>query len=163
MPGSELIISDDEDRRFPMESRFGRNHDQLTFIKRLRGGRLRHLKHKLQHPQVLLPRSHSGSRSRENSIPGTPVLDNGSASPSPLPQAASPESQSRRQTLSNSAFSPAAATTGVVAGSIAGWSLIERAPQETESIYSVSVIVGFWLDKTFLPTDMHHYLLLLHV
>jgi hypothetical protein len=29
--------------------------DQLAFMKRLRGGRLRHIRHKLQHPQEFLP------------------------------------------------------------------------------------------------------------
>ena len=43
---------------------------------------------------------------------------------------------------------------GAVAGSMAGWPPIERAPQETESIYSVSVTVDLWLDKTF-STDQY--------
>lgn len=127
----ELLISD-EDRHFQWNPALEEIRDQLKFIKTLRGGRLRHLKHKLQHPQELLPRSRSGSRSRENSIPGTPVAENGSASPQ-LP--ATPESRShkRNRSRSNSAFGPAAAMAGVVAGSIAGWSPIEQ-PKEPESI-----------------------------
>ncbi|KAH8425952.1 putative P-type calcium ATPase [Aspergillus melleus] len=126
----ELLVSD-EDRRFEWNPALEEIRDQLRFLKTVRGGRLRHIKHKLQHPQELLPRSRSGSRSRENSIPGTP---NGEGSITPPPPA-SPDSRSRRRTRSrsNSAFGPAAAMAGVVAGSIAGWSPVERAPSDGES------------------------------
>ncbi|KAL4894006.1 hypothetical protein BDV59DRAFT_176633 [Aspergillus ambiguus] len=121
----KLLVSD-EDRRYEWNPALEEIRDQLKFIKTVRGGRLRHLKHKLQHPEELLPRSRSNSRSRDDSIPGTPVGE-GSVSP---PQPATPESRSRRRTRSrsNSAFGPAAAMAGVVAGSIAGWSPIERPP-----------------------------------
>ncbi|KAF7589607.1 ATPase, Ca transporting, plasma membrane [Aspergillus hancockii] len=127
----ELFVSDED--RFEWNPALTEIRDQLTFLKRVRGGRLRHLKHKLQHPQDLLPRSRSGSRSsrsRENSIPGTPVNEP-SSSPSQPP---TPESRSRRRTRSrsNSAFGPAAAMAGIVAGSIAGWSPVERVPSEGE-------------------------------
>ncbi|GIK02855.1 hypothetical protein Aspvir_006917 [Aspergillus viridinutans] len=129
--GPELVVSD-EDRRFEWNPALEEIRDQLTFLHTVRGGRLRNLKHKLQHPQDLLPRSRSGSRSREDSIPSTPVGENGGSSPQP----ATPESRSRKRTRSrsNSAFGPAAAMAGVVAGSIAGWSPIERAPGENGSV-----------------------------
>ncbi|KAL4755063.1 hypothetical protein BDW72DRAFT_164989 [Aspergillus terricola var. indicus] len=128
--GPELIVSD-EDRRFEWNPALEEIRDQLKFFKSLRGGRLRKVAHKLQHPQELLPRSRSGSRSRENSAPGTPVGDSSEGTP---PFSASPDSRSRRRTRSrsNSAFGPAAAMAGVVAGSIAGWSPIER-PGEGEA------------------------------
>ncbi|KAE8355570.1 hypothetical protein BDV28DRAFT_128708 [Aspergillus coremiiformis] len=120
-----LLVSDED--RFEWNPALTEIRDQLTFLKRVRGGRLRHLKHKLQHPEEFLPRSRSGSRSsrsRENSIPGTPVNEH-SSTPSQPP---TPESRSRKRTRSrsNSAFGPAAAMAGVVAGSIGGWSPIER-------------------------------------
>lgn len=128
--GPELVVSDEEQRRFEWNPALEEIRDQLQFIKRVRGGRLRHIKHKLQHPQEFLPRSRSGSRSRESSIPPTPNGNgNGeSGERSPTPQPPTPESRSRRNTRSrsNSAFGPAAAMAGVVAGSIAGWSPIER-------------------------------------
>lgn len=129
--GPELVVSD-EDRRFEWNPALEEIRDQLTFLHTVRGGRLRNLKHKLQHPQELLPRSRSGSRSREDSIPSTPVGENGGTSPQP----ATPESRSRKRTRSrsNSAFGPAAAMAGVVAGSIAGWSPIERTPGENDSV-----------------------------
>ncbi|KAJ5135625.1 ATPase P-type K/Mg/Cd/Cu/Zn/Na/Ca/Na/H-transporter [Penicillium bovifimosum] len=123
--GPELVISD-EDRNYEWNPALEEIRDQLAFIKRLRGGRLRNIRHKLQHPQEFLPRSRSGSRSRDSSSsPPTPVPENDTGSSSPQP---SPESRSRRSTRSrsNSTFGPAAAMAGVVAGSIAGWSPIER-------------------------------------
>ena len=135
--GPELWISDeaDGDKRFQWNPALEEIRDQLTFIKRLRGGRLGNLKHKIQHPEELLPSfpgSRSGSRSRENSIPSTPIPEDDSGSPQP----ATPESRIRQRTRSrsNSAFGPAAAMAGVIAGSIGGWSPIERPPEETESI-----------------------------
>ncbi|KAL6239881.1 hypothetical protein BDW75DRAFT_197631 [Aspergillus navahoensis] len=128
--GPELIVSD-EDRRFEWNPALEEIRDQLKFFKSLRGGRLRKVAHKLQHPQEFLPRSRSGSRSRENSAPGTPVGDSSEGTP---PFSASPDSRSRKRTRSrsSSAFGPAAAMAGVVAGSIAGWSPIER-PGEGEA------------------------------
>ncbi|KAL2818992.1 hypothetical protein BDW59DRAFT_126122 [Aspergillus cavernicola] len=122
--GPELIVSD-EDRRFEWNPALEEIRDQLKIFKSLRGGRLRNLKHKLQHPQEFLPRSRSGSRSRENSVPGTPVGDSSDGSP-PFPATPDSRSRKRARSRSNSAFGPAAAMAGVVAGSIAGWSPIER-------------------------------------
>jgi len=129
--GPELVISD-EDRNYEWNPALEEIRDQLAFIKRVRGGRLRNIRHKLQHPQELLPRSRSGSRSRDSSSPPTPNGDN----ESPTPQPATPESRSRRNTRSrsNSTFGPAAAMAGIVAGSIAGWSPIERGHGEADSI-----------------------------
>ncbi|KAL2812442.1 hypothetical protein BDW59DRAFT_167821 [Aspergillus cavernicola] len=122
--GPELIVSD-EDRRLEWNPALEEIRDQLKIFKSLRGGRLRNLKHKLQHPQEFLPRPRSGSRSRENSVPGTPVGDSSDGSP-PFPATPDSRSRKRARSRSNSAFGPAAAMAGVVAGSIAGWSPIER-------------------------------------
>ncbi|KAJ5816032.1 ATPase P-type K/Mg/Cd/Cu/Zn/Na/Ca/Na/H-transporter [Penicillium robsamsonii] len=131
--GPELVISD-EDRNYEWNPALEEIRDQLAFIKRVRGGRLHHIRHKLQHPQELLPRSRSGSRSRDSSSPPTPNGDNDNGSPTPQPP--TPESRSRRNTRSRSSstFGPAAAMAGVVAGSIAGWSPIERNHNEADSI-----------------------------
>ena len=131
--GPELVISD-EDRNYEWNPALEEIRDQLAFIKSVRGGRLRHIRHKLQHPQELLPRSRSGSRSRDSSAPPTPNGDNDNDNGSPTPQPATPESRSRRNTRSRSSstFGPAAAMAGIVAGSIAGWSPIERPQNEPE-------------------------------
>jgi Ca2+-transporting ATPase len=129
----ELVVSDEDRPRFEWNPALEEIRDQLSFFKQLRGGRLKNLAHKLQHPEEFLPRSRSGSRSRENSVPGTPVGGDSTDGSPPLP--ATPESRSRKRTRSrsNSIFSPAAAMAGVVAGSIAGWSPIER-PAEGEPL-----------------------------
>lgn len=130
--GPELLVSD-EDRRFEWNPALEEIKDQLTFLKTVRGGRLKQLRHKLQHPQELLPRSRSGSRSRESSAPATPVMEgaeNGRLSPQP----ATPDSRSKKpRSRSNSAFGPATAMAGIVAGSIAGWSPIERSDEDMNS------------------------------
>lgn len=127
--GPELVVSD-ENRHYEWNPALEEIRDQLAFIKTVRGGRLRHIRHKLQHPQEFLPRSRSGSRSRDSSVPPTPNPESGS----PPPQDVTPESRSRRNTRSrsNSTFGPAAAMAGIVAGSIAGWSPIERGHDDPE-------------------------------
>ena len=97
--------------------------DELSFLKKIRGGRLMHIKYKLPRPVICLPRSRSASRSRDNSIPSTPVGDSDGASPSPAPDQ---RPQRRARSRSNSAFGPAAAMAGVIAGSIGGLSPIDR-------------------------------------
>ncbi|CDM28491.1 hypothetical protein DTO013E5_1052 [Penicillium roqueforti] len=133
--GPALVISD-EDRNYEWNPALEEIRDQLAFLKRVRGGRLRHLRHKLQHPQEFLPRSRSGSRSRDSSTPPTPNGDNDHENDNGSPQPTTPESRSRRNTRSrsNSTFGPAAAMAGIVAGSIAGWSPIERGHDEPEQV-----------------------------
>ncbi|KAL2006115.1 hypothetical protein VTN00DRAFT_9769 [Thermoascus crustaceus] len=130
-PSPQVLVSD-EDRRFEWNPALEEIRDQLTFLKTVRGGRLRNLKHKLQHPETLLPRSRSGSRSRDSDAPPSPGGENGSSTSPP----ATPESRSRNRTRSrsNSAFGPAAAMAGIVAGSVAGWSPIERRDGDADSI-----------------------------
>ncbi|KAE8145805.1 hypothetical protein BDV25DRAFT_133460 [Aspergillus avenaceus] len=133
--GPELLVSDENNRiKFP--DALEAIKDDLKFLRTVRGGRLAHLKYKLQHPQELLPtrsRSGSRSRSRENSVSGTPpptVNEPNGDTPHPPP---TPERSRRRtRSRSNSAFGPAAALAGVVAGSIAGWSPIERSPVDSD-------------------------------
>lgn len=96
--------------------------DELAFIKRVRGGRLSNLKFKVQHPRELFSRSRSSY-----SLPGTPnngVNNEHDGSPAPP----TPDSRSRRRgrSRSNSAFGPATVMAGIVAGSVAGWSPIDR-------------------------------------
>ncbi|KAJ6109515.1 ATPase P-type K/Mg/Cd/Cu/Zn/Na/Ca/Na/H-transporter [Penicillium sp. IBT 16267x] len=143
--GPELVVSD-EDRRYEWNPALEEIRDQLAFIKTVRGGRLSHIRHKLQHPQEFLPRSRSGSRSRDSSVPPTPTGDD-NGSPPPLP--ATPESRSRRNTgsRSNSTFGPAAAMAGIVAGSIAGWSPIERGHDDADSMRFPTLGANGGLDR----------------
>ncbi|KAF2838811.1 calcium-translocating P-type ATPase [Patellaria atrata CBS 101060] len=108
--------------------------EELAFIKKIRGGRLSSLKFKVQHPiETLLPRSRSGSRSRSSQdLPQTPPGDRSDNENGQFPAPPTPDSRRsrRNRSRSNSAFGPAAAMAGIVAGSIAGWSPIQRGEGE---------------------------------
>ncbi|CAI6273385.1 unnamed protein product [Periconia digitata] len=97
--------------------------DELAFIKRFRGGRLSNLKWQVQHPREIFSRSRSS-----HSLPRTP--NNGPAETEGSPAPPTPDSRSRRRgrSRSNSAFGPATVMAGIVAGSVAGWSPIDRNP-----------------------------------
>ncbi len=137
------VVVTDEDHRYEWNPAIEGIRDELSFLKKIRGGRLNAIKFKIKHRRdTLIPmgRSRSGSRSRSSSVPQTPTdtaaHDFGVNAPPPAHLANTPNSQTRRRTRSrsNSAFGPAAAMAGVVAGSIAGWSPIDRAnaPGEPE-------------------------------
>lgn len=124
--GSELGISG-EGRHYAWDPALEEIRDQLAFMKKVRGGRVRHVKQKLQHHQDLLPQSHGNSLSRDSSALPTAVGDNseGSSSNSEL---AFPQARS------SPAFCPAAAIAGVVAGSVTGWAPIEWPDGDSASI-----------------------------
>ncbi|KKZ68561.1 Ca2+-transporting ATPase [[Emmonsia] crescens] len=129
--GPQVLISDED--RFEWNPALQEVKDQLAFLKTVRGGRLHHLKHKLRHPENLIPRSRSGSRSRDSSIPQTPV--DGAQDTISSPPPGTPESRSRNgRSRSNSNLRPAAVMAGVIAGSIGGWSPVGRAPGEADSL-----------------------------
>lgn len=148
-PSAPQVLVSDEDRRYEWNPAIEEIRDHLTFLKKVRGGRLRNLKYRLQHPQTLLPRSRSGSRSAvDNSLPQTPTGEGeggaaggaGGAPPSPGHQHPPPSPESRSRTggggrsRSNSVFGPAAAMAGIVAGSVGGWSPVDRGPGESDSL-----------------------------
>lgn len=117
--------------------------EELSFLKKLRGGRLNVLVYKLQHPrETLLPRSRSASRA--SSIPPTPVGEpdgneyDGTALAPPTPDSRRSTSRRFGRSRSNSAFAPAAAMAGIIAGSVAGWSPIGRREEETSTGFSES-------------------------
>jgi Ca2+-transporting ATPase len=115
----QVIVSDEE---YQWNQGLLEIRDELAFIKKLRGGRVSSLKFKLQHPKEIFTRSRSSY-----SLPGTPnngADNNADGSPAP----ATPDSRSRRRnrSRSNSAFGPATVMAGIVAGSVAGWSPIDR-------------------------------------
>jgi Ca2+-transporting ATPase len=123
-----LVVSDEE-RQFQWNPALEEIREELALLKLLRGGRLNILKYKLHHPREFLPRSRSGSRSPNRSMPQTPVnepaTELGSPGP-PTPGSQRSLTRRRSRSRSNSAFGPAAAMAGIVAGSIGGWSHMER-------------------------------------
>ena len=130
--GPEVFISDEE-RQYQWNPALEEIKEELAFLKKLRGGRLNVLKYKLQHPRDLLQRSRSGSRSRTSSLPRTPTEDRaselGNGSP-PTPDSRRSITRKRGRSRSNSAFGPATAMAGIIAGSIAGWTAIDRRDEE---------------------------------
>jgi Ca2+-transporting ATPase len=135
--GPSFFLEDDEDRVQQWNPAIEEIREELTFLKKIRGGRMAELAYKLQHPRdTFIPRSRSPSRSRSDTqLPQTPegdqaVSDTLTTSPS------SPEKARRRnRSASNSVFGPAAAMAGIVAGSIGGgWSPVERRAEEQETV-----------------------------
>ncbi|KAF2651479.1 calcium-translocating P-type ATPase [Lophiostoma macrostomum CBS 122681] len=123
----QVVVSDEE---FQWSQGLLEIREELAFIKKVRGGRLSHLKFKVQHPREIFSRSRSSQ-----SLPGTP--NNGAnhdAEGSPAPP--TPDSRSRRRgrSRSNSAFGPATVMAGIVAGSVAGWSPIDRPGGDNDSL-----------------------------
>ena len=138
----ELRISDTE-RQYEWNPALVEIREELSFLKKLRGGRLNVLVYKLQHPrETLLPRSRSASRA-SSPVP-TPVGERegseyggGGAAP-PTPDSRLSTSRRFGRSRSNSAFGPAAAMAGIVAGSVAGWSPIGRREGDTRDAFSES-------------------------
>ena len=134
------VLVSDEERQFEWNPGLEKIRDELTFMKKLRGGRLTMLRYKLQHPDLLISRSrsnssHSRSLSRTNSLPNTPsgeptTNDSASQQPPPTPDSRKSTTRNRGRSRSNSTFGPAAAMAGVVAGSVAGWSPIGKKDED---------------------------------
>jgi P-type Ca2+ transporter type 2C len=112
IPPTHAHNQEPRDERFEWNEALENVREQLTFLKKIRGGRLSALKFTLQSPRELLL---SSSR---NSIPGTPNSQANGDLGSPHHKWA--------RSRSNSALGPAAVMAGVIAGSIAGWSPVPR-------------------------------------
>lgn len=140
-PSPKLIVEDDDDQIQQWNPALEEIRDELTFLKKVRGGRMSELAYKLQHPrQTFLPRSRSPSRSREEprlELPQTPTGQEAAVVELVEGSPKTPEKNRRRaRSSSNSVFGPAAAMAGIIAGSVAGgWSPRERGPEEMESIH----------------------------
>jgi Ca2+-transporting ATPase len=111
--------------------------EELAWLRKYKGGRLRSLKFAVAHPKELLLGSRSPSRSRASSeAPGTPHMDDAASQISHSPAPPTPESRRRRnrsRSGSNVAFA-GAAMAGIIAGSIGGWSPIERGRDDASQI-----------------------------
>ena len=139
-----LVISDEE--RQPEWNPYEEIREQLTFMKKIRGGRVNMLRHRLYPVETLLPRS----RSRTNSLPSTPNNEQSDTGSMQLPR--TPDSRTSMQrkpprSRSNSGFSPAAAmmASGIVAGSVAGWSPVGR--RSDEGVRSTSNVRSQIMDQ----------------
>lgn len=139
-PSLNVIIEDDEDQTQQWNPALEEIREELTFLKKIRGGRMRELAYKLQHPrETFLPRSRGSSRSRDESQVDLPQTPNNEVAESNASLSApqTPEKTPRKRARSNSTsiFGPAAAMAGIVAGSVAGgWSPLERRAEQAETV-----------------------------
>ncbi|KAL5116469.1 plasma membrane calcium [Pleosporales sp. CAS-2024a] len=126
----EVVISDEN---YQWNQGLLEIRDELAFIKTVRGGRLSNLKFKMQHPKEAFTKSRSSQSRSSQSLPGTPnsgPQNDHDGSPAPP----TPNSRRRGRSRSNSAFGPATVMAGIVAGSIAGWSPIDRNGGDNDSL-----------------------------
>jgi Ca2+-transporting ATPase len=135
--GPELTISDEEEHfRFPKP--LADVKEELSFLKKVKGGRLNNLKFKMQQTRDnFMPRSRSGSRSRDSLPPGTPELQQEDTFNAPVgSHPPSPDSRKRKanRSRSNSALGATTVMAGIIAGSVAGWSPIERGDRDNDSV-----------------------------
>jgi len=145
-PSPNLVIQDDEAGISQWNPALEEIRDELTFLKKLRGGRMSELAYKLQHPrQAFLPRSRASSKSHSrNELPEDDpekIVANAYAAAqaeadAPKPPSTPEKTKRRPRASSNSVFGPVAAMAGIVAGSVAGgWSPIERRSEGTEAVH----------------------------
>lgn len=128
----EVLISDEEEQfRFPKP--LSDVKEELSFLKKVKGGRLNNLRFAMQQTRdTFLTHSRSGSRSRSNSLPQTPEYeqeDSFGAAVTPVTHKRGRSVRSR----SNSALGATTVMAGIIAGSVAGWSPIERPHGDNES------------------------------
>jgi Ca2+-transporting ATPase len=132
--GPQVTIEDEEQHFYSFPAPLNDVREELSFLKRVKGGRLNNLVFAMQHPrETFLPRSRSGSRSRSNSAPGTPTepaREDSFGYDSPRSRMRSRSNRSR----SNSALGATTVMAGIIAGSVAGWSPIERSHGDTDSL-----------------------------
>lgn len=114
--------------------------DELRFLRRLRGGRLNHLKFAVQHPRQAVSemhRSRSPSRSRSGSVnPQTPTGDGRPDSATTTDSYRRPSNPFRDR--SNSALGATVVMAGIVAGGpAAGWSPAADRPDSSKGLHGM--------------------------
>ncbi|KAI0188703.1 hypothetical protein F4808DRAFT_56146 [Astrocystis sublimbata] len=129
-PSPPGVMVSDEERFHDFPEVFTEVRDELTFLRRLKGGRLNNLKFAVQHPrETFMSRIGSPAHSRSNSIraPNTPTREDSFGAASRVP---TPDSRRRSRSMrsrSNSALGAPTVMAGIIAGSVAaGWSPIEK-------------------------------------
>jgi Ca2+-transporting ATPase len=129
------VLVEDEEAQFTFPKPLADVKEELSFLKKVKGGRINNLKFRVEQAKdTLISRSRSGSRSRSSSIPGTPVeptaADGENPPPAPTPESARRSRGRSNRSRSNSALGATAVMAGIIAGSVAGWSPVERGPNQ---------------------------------
>lgn len=123
----ELTVEDPEEQlTFPKP--LADVKEELSFLKKMKGGRINNLRFKVgQAKDNFISRSRSGSHSRSGSDAN--ITPDGSAEDGTDGPPTTAESRKRGRagrSRSNSALGATAVMAGIIAGSVAGWSPIER-------------------------------------
>jgi Ca2+-transporting ATPase len=129
------VTIEDEEAQYTFPKPLSDVKEELSFLKKVKGGRLNNLRFAIEQTRETLIRSRSGSRSRSNSIPQTP----GDTLPSEVPEhprsSLDPRKRGRsNRSRSNSALGATAVMAGIIAGSVAGWSPVERGHGDNDSL-----------------------------
>jgi Ca2+-transporting ATPase len=136
-PKKDDLIVTDEENPWQFNQGLMDIKEELAWLRKYKGGRLRSLKFAVAHPKELILGSRTPSRSRLSSEePTTPHMDDAASQMSHSPAPPTPDSRRRRnrsRSGSNVAFA-GAAMAGIVAGSIGGWSPIERGRDDASQI-----------------------------
>lgn len=126
----ELTIEDAEEQMtFPKP--LADVKEELSFLKKMKGGRINNLRFKVgQAKDNFISRSRSGSRSRSNSVANIAEGSTEDATEGPPTTASSRKRGRGGRSRSNSALGATTVMAGIIAGSVAGWSPIERPNEE---------------------------------
>jgi Ca2+-transporting ATPase len=140
----EVTVQDEESQsRFYFPQPLTDVHEELSFLKRVKGGRLNNLKFAMRNPvEAMLPHGRSGSRSRSTSRPQTPTSVSRENSTSGATTAGTPDGSAKaakprdrralvNRSRSNSALGATTVMAGIIAGSVAGWSPIDKRDGES--------------------------------
>jgi Ca2+-transporting ATPase len=131
--GPELLIPDEEEH-FRFLKPLADVKEELSFLKRVKGGRLNNLRFAIQQTRdTFLTHSRSGLHTSSNSLPRTPDYKQEDS----VGSAVSPVTHKRGRSIrsrSNSALGVTTVMAGIITGSVAGWSPIERTYGDSNSI-----------------------------
>lgn len=118
----QVQIEDEEAGEFSFPQPLADVKEELSFIKKMKGGRINNLKFRVELAKDnFRTRSRSGSRSRTNSVPHTPTGEETDVLPPPTPETNKRSRSKSNRSRSNSALGASAVMAGIVAGSIGGW------------------------------------------
>lgn len=118
----QLQVEDEETGQFNFPQPLADVKEELSFIKKMKGGRVNNLKFRVeQAKENFRTRSRSGSRSRASTSPQTPAGEEADVVPPPTPEATKGGRSKSNRSRSNSALGATAVMAGIVAGSIGGW------------------------------------------
>ncbi|KAF4626756.1 hypothetical protein G7Y89_g11402 [Cudoniella acicularis] len=122
----KVSTTPDTEQQFQFPKPLEDIREELAFLKKIRGGRLNNLKFALRSSRLPWSSGNASRAKKEPAAPGITTTENvdnsqsGLLTPTPKSQ---PRSRRNSRPRAHSALGPAAAAAGIIAGSIAGWSV----------------------------------------